>query len=271
MRKYLNIIILLLFLHMVNIIMLGCTANLELPNKIDPEEFIFIGEIIEYIGPVELIDGDKAWGLKVKVKEVVNMPEVGSQFYSIFSYETYSDCSTAGLKIDKVMEQYPLQSNVRVIAKKATQIKDSSNLGKPILEAWTFNNGQIISDFNDKELKTNSIQQYNYKSYDNKRYNYYRELESKDRLRNFNLNRLKLYSQEEIPYFELKKDLFRLGNSKNEKEKYKILKRLAYYPDNELDFNMLVKTNINSYLLIKQLQDERIKWINSEKKSTKIY
>ena len=87
---------------------------------VDPAEYIFTGEVIDFVGPFESKKFRvKAWGLKVKVDETIYLPKAPAGYFEVFPYELWADCSTAGASKEELEKYYPVGSRVKVIAKEA--------------------------------------------------------------------------------------------------------------------------------------------------------
>lgn len=199
----------------------GCTLAVNNLKDFDKSEYVFIGEVVGYTEPLESKQFyGKSWGLIVKVKDAVNLPKTAKEFFEIFPYGLWADCSIGGTKKEVLEKYYPINTEIRVIAKEAqylTSVLPNGNIG---LEERP---GELTSiarnRYENGEQMTSVPSVFDYKNFDSPGPEDYTEsfmpfLDGK----NF------------IPAFEIRKDLIRLKNSKNQAERMQILERILYAP-----------------------------------------
>jgi hypothetical protein len=185
----------------------------------DNQHYIFIGEIVEIVKAVNLksqqIKND-AVGLKIKVSENVYSPKLAS-YYEVFPLSLTPSCGLES-EIKQIRERFPVGSKVRVVAKEATSIKYDPAHSIIQLETSIFNKGIISRNDLIANQHTSAKTIFDYKGFVAKQYTTKAE-------------EAFFASNNSLPLFELRKDLFRLQESKSEEEKTKILERLVFYPD----------------------------------------
>ena len=201
-------------------------------TKFDPDEFIFIGTVIGYTGPTVFV-GQKAnnsidpvsatfvnrsekpkfitYGLVVKVNESVYLP-VESDLFEIFEYSLDADCLVQGISQVDLQDEFPLNSEVRVISKKAVLVAPTPSDRKVRLENRLTEDGSIAlnADKNDHRM-TSADTIFDYKAYS---YDMNRDSDSKYLL----------------PIFEIRKELFRLSRLKDQRSRNEILDRIFFAP-----------------------------------------
>lgn len=183
----------------------SCTLAGKSLEDFDIEEYIFIGEVINYTNPVKSRKlTSQAYGLVVKTKESVNLPKIAKNFYEVFPIQLFADCSESGMNLEELKKLFPLKMEVRVIAKEAkilTQLTD----GNIRLENRPGELGSIsIHTEEDKKSISSKDKLFDYKSF---KY-------LTDEYRG-------IYSR--LPDYEVRKDLYRLKNSKSQAEIKSIL------------------------------------------------
>ncbi len=221
---------------------LGCMISSRSISKFDDDEFVFIGIVIGYTKDI-VFDEKKdnksvaaisstflrktekqptrVAGLIIKVKESVYLPKPGREF-EVFQYDLMADCSLSGVTSSKLESEFPINSEVRVIAKEAVLLTEPSQ-GKTRLEDRPREQGQIIinSDKHNKQLSSSeSIFNYKIYSYDI----------DKDSV-----------SKYLLPSFEIRKDLLRLKKASTQNARDAIIDRLFYAPiGTEIDFKIIL-------------------------------
>jgi hypothetical protein len=149
------------------------------------------------------------------VSENIYSPKLASH-YEVFPLSLSTYCSLES-EAKQVRESYPVGSQVRVVAKEATSIKHNPASSIIRLETSIFNKGSISRNDLSTKLRTSAKTIFDYKSFVITEYTTKEELAFRD-------------SNNSLPDFELRKDLFRLQESKSEENRTKILERLVFYP-----------------------------------------
>lgn len=179
-----------------------CSLVIAPIRGFDAQEFIFIGQVVGYVGPYEGKGvANKAWGVRVSIKDKVFLPQMPSSgHFEVFSYGLGADCSPEGMGEDITKQALPLNSEVRIIAKIAHYLPSNLTNGDMRLEVSPFDYGAL--DRNDRNQKPDTTSTSTFKYVPN----------------------LNLYDPRVI--FEIKKDLVRLERAKASKERKSILQRL---------------------------------------------
>lgn len=183
----------------------SCTLAGKSLQDFDNEEYIFIGEVVGYTNPIKSSKlRDAATGLIVKVKESVYLPKTPKNNFEVFPIELWADCSFGGKSADELKKEFPINSEIRVIAKEATILPKLSN-GNTRLE----DNPEDLSSI---KLQTDEIR--NFMSSKNKSFDY-------KSFKTLIEDKKQTYSR--LPDFEIRKDLLRLKREKSQIERTKIL------------------------------------------------
>ena len=226
----------------------GCTLFKETVSKFDPSEFIFIGKVVGYTGPVEF-DGQKAngslkpmsltyvdrieeprfvtYGLVVEAVESVHLP-IKSNHFEIFEYTLGADCLVQGVSQFYLPDHYPLNSEVRVISKRASLLLGKSKALSIRLENRLTEDGSIALNIDHQGKRMTSADTiFDYKAYS---YDMNRDSDSKYLL----------------PVFEIRKELFRLSKLKDQVLRNQILDRIFHAPSNDISHGEIFKNHTSS-------------------------
>jgi hypothetical protein len=236
---------------------LGCKLAIDRTSNFDTAHYIFIGEVVEILESViyesEGIKTD-AVGLKIKVSENVYSPK-SAAYFEVFPLRLTASC---GLSSDakQVRAHYPVGSQVRVVAKEATVFKNQPVNSIIRLETSIYNRGSIARNDLNESLQTSAKTVYDYKGFVARQ----RTTAAEDALHDSNYY---------LPEFELRKDLFRLKETKSEDERTKILERLVFYPHvSRISFPKIVRTylkNQDKLVILEKQWEERLKEILSKR------
>jgi hypothetical protein len=150
-------------------------------------------------------------GLIVKVTEGVYLPKNGTEF-EVYFYDLWADCSIGGVTSDQLKDRFPLNTEIRVIAKESIFLTAPPK-GRTRLEDRLDESGQVIrnTDQNSKRL-TSGTSQFNYKAY------------------HHDINNSDSYSL--LPDFEARKDLLRLERAPSQKDRNLVLDNFLNIPNN---------------------------------------
>jgi hypothetical protein len=226
----------------------SCSLSISPLKGFDRSEYIFIGEILEVIGPFESEKFvDPAWGLRVKVVTPIFIPKVSQGYFEVFDFDLGADCSTMGMSKDRVSKSYSISSRIKVIAKEAKLLPNRLNDGKIRLEILPGSLGSISRNSYEDGKEMSSVDSlFDYQAYDS--------VPPKSWIEDV---RRAYYF---LPRFELRKDLLRLEKTSAQYEKIKILERLLYYPNCcDLDYHQIIKTYIYTPSIRKTLIRRREK------------
>ena len=202
----------------------ACTLAGKSIGKFDETEYVFIGEVTGY---TEAAESKKlkgaAYGLIVKVKESVYLPKTPKTHFEIFPMQLWADCSEGGTDIKGLKKEFPLNSEIRVIAKAAEILPNNLADGNIRLEDRPGETTSIVLNYNKKGRRLTSADSvYDYKAFD------YENAESG--------------SERLLPNFEVRKDLLRLSKSKNHEEVLTILDKFLFATGfTDLNFSALLK------------------------------
>jgi len=222
----------------------GCSLVTKPLRNFDSTEYIFIGEVIGYTDSLESPDiNGQANGLVVKLKESVHLPQIPKTHFEIFPYGLGADCSTLGASKEELQRDFPIHSEVRVIAKEARILPKLSD-GNVRLEERPGELGSIsLNTEQDKKAMFTKNKVFNYKSFKYVVNEYSGELSF-------------------LPDFEVRKDLLRLKNSKTHVERIEILNRLLQIPPHNylhLDFYSIFKTYTRNESEFKRFDETRLR------------
>ena len=233
----------------------ACTiAGKSLP-KFDPNEYVFVGQVVGFTEPVAFDErkagsqlepmsstsmGDwpnprKTVGIKVRMTAEVHVPRKPAEYFEIYVYDLGADCSIRGSSLGSLKNAFPEGSEVRVISHDAIFLTEPAKQGAIRLEDRPGEMGSIaLNTLRKGERMTTATSVFDYKSYS---YDMDRDTDSKYLL----------------PSFELRKDLMRLESSRSPVERHAILRRLFDLPiGSDLD----LKSAFDSYAANQQEADE---------------
>lgn len=199
----------------------GCSIVLPPITKFDSTEYIFTGQVISLVGPIESKSFlQKAWGLQIRVEEKIYLPQTPTGDFEVFRFQLGADCSMVGIASEELLKYYPLGSRVRVIARPAKFVQVTSTGNNLRLEIVPFAWGEISRNYSEDGRKMADAQSvFDYKSF--------KPVSPKDYDQNFMPF---LDSKVGWPDFELRKDLLRLEAAGSRGERVQILRRLLFYP-----------------------------------------
>lgn len=189
----------------------SCTLAGKVISIFDEDEYIFIGDVVGYTPAVKSTNAEsEGYGLIVKVKESVYLPKTPKSYFEVFPLDLYADCSQGGVEIDYLKKKFPINSEIRVIAKESAYFYDKAVTKNIRLENSQGEIGQISLNFDNGQRLTSSKSIFDYKN-----------LKSTDS---------DAYAGDSVVDFEIRKDLLRLKNTTLQKETNLILDRLIYAP-----------------------------------------
>ena len=206
----------------------GCTIIVHPITGFDLSEYIFIGEVVDIVGPIQpkYVVGE-AWGLAIRVEAEVFLPRKSRSNYEVFRFNRESDCSLEGESMKELLKAYPIGSKVRVVAREFVAPKSMDGS----IRLTSTNLGIVPNDYKAGDWLS---REYNYKTYDRSDYS--------------------------LVDFELRKDLLRLSKSKSEKRSVAILERLVYYPPLILDYSAIVDNHLRNSRVAGILKKKREEW-----------
>jgi hypothetical protein len=187
--------------------------------------YIFVGEVIGYTEPTS---SDKfqgtARGIKVKPVEVINLPKPTVDYYEIFKYGVWPDCSPSPSRI-----VYPIGTKLRIVASESTLLPKQSDEKRIRLESKIFDRLSIDTV---NGLSTSEHSAFDYKNWRSMRDE---ALKSEDGGSNYAM-------WSDFLFVEIQKDLKRVFSAKDKKERLRILERLVFAPD--IDFVKVVDPKV---------------------------
>jgi hypothetical protein len=212
---------------------LGCSMIVIPISQFDSAEYIFTGKVVGFTGPQKLkyVAGE-SWGVLVKAAESVHSPKTPTSYFEVFPADLDADCSSQGRSKERVSGDYPLGSQVLVIAKEAKF--DAGNSGNVKLVITPASNS-ILSTIGVHEDPFLATSVYDY--------------------------RTRPEAQTVLPVFEMRKDLLRLSRASSEAEKEEVLRRLVYFPPRFfMDYKKIVELHLQDKAITTQLIAEREAW-----------
>jgi hypothetical protein len=196
---------------------LACQFAPHKPYKFDKNEYIFIGEVTGYVESVEfnrnklpsaeLLQEEslrRTSGLKVRVNDKVFLPTQATEF-EVFNYGLGSACESHGIELVRLKKSYPVGTKLMLIAKAASEIPRISETGLQRLEIDLARGLISVTDIFTPPV-VNSGLHFDYSKVDHKSGEWF-------------------YERRRVE-FEIRKDLLRLEETSNIKEKSLILDRL---------------------------------------------
>lgn len=183
----------------------GCTLAGKSLGDFDAKEYIFIGEVVGYTNPIKSPKlRDEATGLIVKIKESIYLPKNPKNYLEVFPIQLWADCSEGGKAIDELKKEFPINSEVRVIAKEAMILPNLTE-------------GNIRLEDRPEELGSITLQTDETKKF----------MSSRDKTFAYKAFKMLIEDNTEIysnlPDFEIRKELLRLKMSKSKVEQNEIL------------------------------------------------
>jgi hypothetical protein len=227
--------------------------------QFDAAEYIFVGEVTGVVGPShsELVAGE-VWGLRIKIKEVVSLPDGPAKYVELYTYTTGAACEAQGVTDPKRYRQLPKGLLVRVIAKRSNGGDNRLPGGGLRVDDRGYHRGPILSGIAEDQPFSSRVSSINdfrmpfdFDAYTKK----------SKRTESYRENSPEWYR--EMAQFELRKELLRLKNAKSQKENGVILERVAFYPrflDDEVDYSAIVEANISDIKRREVLIDAWRRW-----------
>jgi photosystem II stability/assembly factor-like uncharacterized protein len=248
--RFLFLILILLFISSSAI---PCTAVVSTPTKFDSTEYIFIGKVINYLGPLQPDSLHRDYNsLLVEIVDPIYLPKTPMKYFEIIYYDLTPDCQLIPWDLGTIQRLFPLNSYIRVVAKDSKYMTRNVNPGNIRLDLDPFNNFQISIDYPDiPQLHSSHDSKYDYRymfedsSAKFLSSNKWITEKNKDNYHN---------SYWWLGEFELRKDLYRLALLKNIDQKVEILKRLSHYPHfDQTTSNKIVPSYIDNPKLREQI------------------
>jgi hypothetical protein len=165
------------------------------PIQVDPEELVFIGTVTELTElPGQELEGKPLVGVGVRVRESILRPRWAkpSEEYVVHLFHLGADCTKNRADKQWILEEYTPGTEVWVIARKLDSGSDID------LEVWE-GDGTYMMPNSKPPTSARAVSDYR---------------KIKDSV---------------LPELELRKDLLRLRKASSDREREKILKRLAFY------------------------------------------
>ena len=246
------LILLIVYLTVTPNHAIGCDYYYSLPIEPDSLEYVFIGKVVGYAGPIEGVAvEDKAWGFLVEVTNVIFMPSNKSTTFEVYPLRVNPACEASRYPKEVIEDYFKIGTEVSIIARKQSE---SSRNGNPILSAIGYN----ISPSDGHDTTNIMDYQKNFRNYQALwKQTINRSIDDEIKKKElFN----KLSQNINLRLVEYRKDLYRLKEAKSEEQCYKILSRLAYYFDESegrIQFPELLKRYISDKVLISRLIEIR--------------
>ena len=251
--KYFFCLLLILFIFEINKLS-SCTIRRTIPTGFDHNEFIFIGKILKIIGPFRDVKNEfSTYGYLVDVKDRVFLPDEPEKYFELIVFGLDVDCSLESKSKEIAEYEFPVGSEVRIVAKKAQNVIENIDKDNIRLEITPYDKFEITHNISVIE-EFNSIYPLEFD---------YSKVHNIDSTINKYIDTLKtVYSFD--PYFidcsirsqyyyELKKDFFKLKYLKDQK-KITIIDRLS-----EIYRSATILEFVNEYIVDKQIKELLIK------------
>lgn len=242
-----------------------CTLGISNEIKFDAKEYVFIGVVTGYTAPAAYKSDEdtapvsssvlserprnskEAIGLIVKFEKAVYTPQSPSEYFEVYDFTLWADCSITGTPIDRLAKDYPKGTEVRVVAHDPEYLLDRGAKDRIRLEVRPTENSFISSD--SVETKNVSI--------------------SVDSVFDYEIyNRGRKWGDLDVAMinFEARKDLFRLEQSRSENETKAVLNRLVNISPyiSDIDYPKLFdrylknKDDIEFYLRLRKKIEKRL-------------
>jgi hypothetical protein len=245
----------------------GCVLMGKSLSKFDDSEYVFIGKVVGYTDPVRFDDKQanasveplsstdlnqtvkappETTGLIVKVVEIVHLPKSPVESFEVFPFNLMADCSIGGQQLFELRSRYPIDLEVRIIAKEAEFVPSINGKKVIRIEVRPSEPNHIITNLNKGIRMTSSSSFFSYKDYT---YDMDSDSDSKYLL----------------PAFEVRKDLLRLERAKTQPDRNSILDRLFHAPPNsDLDMSELFNTYAGSQAEADRLFESHLKATSPE-------
>ena len=223
----------------------ACSMIYKPPTKFDSTEYIFIGKVIGYTGPLFSDTLKRSFqGLVVEITDPVYLPKSTSGVFKIIPYQLGPACELNTWEEKSFKQIYPIGTELRIVGEESVFIYQSSSSDSIILDVNPFNMFTLSVNFKEPIIlfsTKKSIYDYRNACVDsNKSFRNNLSLyDSKDS------DKLRLSFQNQYHY-ELRKDLYRLFVASSDLSKKEIIKRLfnfRFY--SKKDFLKIINENIN--------------------------
>ena len=160
-----NFIFLIFILLFISASAFPCTAVVSTPTKFDSSEYIFIGRVINFLGPQQPDSLYRDYNsLLVEIIDPIYLPKTPLKYFEIIDYDLSPDCQLIPWDLGTIQRLYPINSYIRVVAKDSkhmTRNVNSENIG---LDLNPFNNSHISFDFpNIPALHSSHDSKYDYR------------------------------------------------------------------------------------------------------------
>ncbi len=207
------------------------------PTSFDENEFIFIGQVREYVGPKEATGVvGKIWGLKVEIRDIVHVPVSHLKRVELYPFDVSASCDPAGIDFNWLSQLYPVNSVIRVVAKRSKHFTDTTVVQ---LEAWDLNNGSVSRKL------SSDVKNFDYQRYVSGYSEVQRSLKTQMKKRADFIVHWESYKKRID--FEVRRDLLRFKKAKSAKEQYRILEAFACDPYiRDQSFSELVDNHVQS-------------------------
>lgn len=233
-------------------ILLACSTVYHPPIKFDSTEYIFIGKIAGYIGPLRSQSlGGEFWAVLIQPVYLTYVPQIPPKCFEIIPYNQGADCKLMGLAEIEIKYQYPIGHNLRVVGRETKFLKDNLDSNDIRLDINPYNNFDLSMDFDTiPVLHSSPNSEYDYN-------NAWREANEKYQASCAGYSQLKKdqlsISFQNLFHFELRKDLFRLAVSRDSQKTISTLRRLAYFPYYTQEQYIQL---VDQYVVNKKMRDE---------------
>src|ERR1035438_1752456 len=143
--RFLFLIIILLF---ISASAFPCTALVSTPTKFDSSEYIFIGRVINFLGPLQPDSLYRDYNsFLVEIIDPIYLPRTPVKYFEIICYDLSPDCQLIPCDLGTIKRLFPINSYIRIVAKDSKHITRNVNSENIGLDLNPFNNSHISFDF----------------------------------------------------------------------------------------------------------------------------
>ena len=213
----------------------ACSLIYSPPYKFNPDEYIFVGKVISHVVSNQIGQSNniinKYYGFLVEIVDVIYLPEKSKKYFEVYPLSLGPACDEGPVSKKYIENFFPIGSEVRIVAKK-TKIKfDKLNDSNIQLEVSPHNQFTLSLNYQRVPyLISTKGSIFNYKNTSrDSLLNMVNRLADSLKIEDSEQRNVLSYSVECQKDFELRKDLYRLYSSNDDKEKVKIIYRLKNF------------------------------------------
>lgn len=226
---------LILVIIMTYINVWSCQTAYSPPYKFDPTEYIFIGKVVSHIesnriGPNNKLL-DKYYGFTVEIVDAIYIPKKPKKYFEIYPLLLNPACKEIPAFKQYIDEIAPIDSEVRIVAKRTEMKFENASTQNIKLVVSPSNQYQISLNLKSIPfLNSTKTSIYSYKNTsDSSLRSLARHITDSLGVKDSKQKSMIFFSVMMQKDFELRKDLYRLYSSDNDREKARIIYRLKNF------------------------------------------